>query len=128
MDSRPAGSDSSTVEEGFPKEDVNLSYNSWSEIVERYGDTRLEGGMHYTASVPEGENLCAGIGDIVVNAFKELEQGESPTYFMTDFYASNVVSEKRCSMDDVAQRILVWLTKLLSMVYGAMMMMMEKLH
>ena len=43
MDSRAAGS--STVEEDFPKEDVNLSYNSWSEIVKRCGNTRLEGGM-----------------------------------------------------------------------------------
>ena len=43
MDVRTAGS--SQIEEGFPTKDVNLSYSSWAEIVQRCGDTRLEGGM-----------------------------------------------------------------------------------
>jgi len=95
MDSRPAGS--SKIEKGFPVEDVNLSYNSWEEIVQRCGDTRLEGGMHFTSSVQRGEDVCAGIGNVVVDAFKKLEQGEAPGYIV-DYDASNI-SESRCPMN-----------------------------
>ena len=95
MDFRYAGS--SNVEQGLPSENVTLSYNSWSEIVQRCGDTRLEGGMHYTASVPAGEEVCMDIGTIVVDAFKKLEAGEVPDYYMTDFSDMHVPSDgPRC--------------------------------
>ena len=93
VDFRFAGS--STVEDGMPKQNVTLMYKSWSEIVTRCGDTRLEGGMHFSASVPAGEDLCNGIGNTVVDAFKALERGESPDY-IADFDASDLSQEPRC--------------------------------
>ena len=68
--------------------------------MKRCGDTRLEGGMHFTASVPAGENLCAGIGNTIADAFKALEQGKSPK-FMVDYYQASDHSEKpRCGTSD----------------------------
>jgi len=99
VDIRVAGS--SNVEQGLPSESVTLSYNSWSEIVQRCGDTRLEGGMHYTASVPAGEEVCMDIGAIVVDAFKKLEAGEVPDYYMTNFSDIYVPSDgPRCPSSD----------------------------
>lgn len=70
----------STTEENTPANNITLSYGSWSEIRAACGVSRLNGGMHFTASVPEGERLCSGIGTTVAESFKKLAAGEVPDY------------------------------------------------
>lgn len=52
---------SSTVEPGVtPAKDLSLSYKSLEEVRNRCGETRLEGGMHFTAAVEKSYTLCEG--------------------------------------------------------------------
>ncbi len=54
---------SSKVEPGStPATDVTLSYDTIDALAEVCGSSRLDGGMHFTAAVPAGAELCAGIG------------------------------------------------------------------
>jgi len=58
----PAGS--SYVEPGFtPAADVPLSYATMTDMANTCGRSRIDGGMHFTKSVPAAEALCDGIGD-----------------------------------------------------------------
>ena len=57
---------------------VTLTYNSWSKVVDTCGQSRLNGGMHFTASVEAGDRLCQSIGDKVVKYFEILKAGETP--------------------------------------------------
>lgn len=69
---------SSSYEKGRPKKDVVLAYESWTDIADACGISRLNGGMHFTASVAAGEELCASIGDKVYEYFVSLKDGETP--------------------------------------------------
>ena len=54
---------SSKVEPGMtPANDVTLSYDTIDALVEVCGSSRLDGGMHFTAAVPAGAELCEDIG------------------------------------------------------------------
>ena len=75
---RAAGS--SKVEENKPEHDVTLAYSTWSEIAERCGESRLWGGMHFTAAVPDGAKLCEPIGDDLFQYFSHLRDGKVPSY------------------------------------------------
>lgn len=74
----PAGT--SNVEKNFPPNDVTLSFNTWDEIAERCGVSRLNGGMHFTAAVPDGEVMCEAIGDDIHAYFTALGRGEVPEF------------------------------------------------
>lgn len=74
----PAGT--SNVEKDFPSNDVTLSFNTWDEIAERCGVSRLNGGMHFTAAVPDGEVMCEAIGDDIHAYFTALGRGEVPEF------------------------------------------------
>ena len=63
-----------------PAQDLVLSYSSWTDISEKCGQSRLDGGMHFTASVPAGKSLCTGIGEKVINALLALKNGTVPEY------------------------------------------------
>lgn len=71
---------SNPVEANTPGRDMNLAYSSWSAIGKACSDSRLNGGMHFTAAVPEGERLCTGIGKTTVSATKKLMMGVSPNH------------------------------------------------
>ena len=45
-----------------PAQDVALSYATLDALAAACGERRLDGGMHFSAAVPAGEALCAGIG------------------------------------------------------------------
>ena len=62
-----------------------LEYNSWSEIANQCGESRLDGGMHFRASVPAGEKLCADIGTIVAQKLGQLMDGNIPDGHIVDF-------------------------------------------
>ena len=60
----PRAKGSSIVEPGVvPAEDMVITYSNISEVAKNCAYTRLDGGMHFTASVPKGQELCKGIGD-----------------------------------------------------------------
>lgn len=59
----PYKAGSSTVEPGFtPAQDILIMYANISEVAANCASTRVDGGMHFTAAVPGGKKLCAGIG------------------------------------------------------------------
>ena len=89
---------SSFIEEGMPTEDVVLSFNSWTEISERCGSSRLDGGMHFTASVPKGVELCEDIGVKVAAYFTNLQAGLEPEY-TTDPTDLTVFESRDCPED-----------------------------
>jgi hypothetical protein len=91
---------SSKIEKNFPNDNITLAYSNWSMIVKRCGETRLEGGMHFTSSVPAGEDLCSGIGDTVASAFKALEQGQTPKFMVDYSQAFNLSDEPRCGASE----------------------------
>lgn len=54
----------SKVEPGItPANDLFLSYSNLRAVRDACGESRLDGGMHFEASVPESYELCAGLGD-----------------------------------------------------------------
>ena len=63
-----------------PSEDISVFYKSWSEIGQRCGETRLEGGMHFTDSVPNGAILCQNIGVTTANYMESVYSGIVPDY------------------------------------------------
>ena len=77
-----------------PQEDLTLRYYSWSEISDVCGLSRLTGGMHFTASVPAGSELCSHIGERVAQAFMDLTNGVTPQ-FVVDLDDTTIV-ERDC--------------------------------
>merc|ERR1719433_623167 len=56
--SAPKGS----LEGGLPTEDVSFTMNSLRELVDMCGQSRLDGGMHFTAAVKAGEDVVEAFG------------------------------------------------------------------
>jgi hypothetical protein len=52
-----------------------LQYDSIEEMNEAGSVSRLFGGMHFEASVPNGQALCSGIGNIAAVATFSLYNG-----------------------------------------------------
>ena len=62
----------------FVGDNIRLEYDSWTAVAQACGQSRLWGGMHFTAAVPQGETLCAPIGPNIVQAVMELSRGMVP--------------------------------------------------
>mmetsp|Transcript_27444 Transcript_27444/g.40295 ORF Transcript_27444/g.40295 Transcript_27444/m.40295 type:complete len:524 (-) Transcript_27444:180-1751(-) len=86
---------SSLYEENQPSQDLTLLYSSWSEVANECGLSRLDGGMHFTAAVPDGEELCGSIGDKVAQYFMELISGVTPAQAIPIEVALTVPPESR---------------------------------
>lgn len=72
----PAGS--SRIEPGIvPGMDVTLSFKTMTELRNMCGQSRLDGGMHFTKSVSDSYTLCAGVGDAAWILSKTLLGGVS---------------------------------------------------
>lgn len=67
-----------------PAQDVTLTFTSWSQVSEVCGQSRLNGGMHFTASVEAGQELCRESGRIIAEAYLNLRDGVVPDY-VADF-------------------------------------------
>lgn len=68
---------SSQIEPGItPATDITLMYESMIEFNEACGRSRLDGGMHFTAAVPEGKKLCEGFQPKVTDFITELLNGD----------------------------------------------------
>ena len=81
----PAGS--SKLEPGItPATDLSVTYSSWSSISTACAQSRLDGGMHFRASIAAGQNLCTGIGPMILNKFQKLTAGDATgsLYNLTD--------------------------------------------
>lgn len=85
---------SSKVEKNWPPKDITLKFDSWSGISEACGQSRLDGGMHFTASVPAGRTLCESVAEPVYEAFLALERGEKPGSIVK--FSGGPGSGKRC--------------------------------
>ena len=54
---------SSKTEPGVtPAEDLSVVYPNMKALRDACGNSRLDGGMHFEASVPAGYELCSGVG------------------------------------------------------------------
>lgn len=67
-----------------PAEDISYSVNGLYAIYRLCGETRLWGGMHYTASVDGAYELCEGIGDTGYEYAINLESGTGTLSFGAD--------------------------------------------
>lgn len=85
----------SIVEPGLPNGNIVLNYDRFSEISEDCGQSRLDGGMHFTASVPDGASLCAPLAEKVFISIRDLVSGERPGN-VVDF-DSPLRTVKRCA-------------------------------
>jgi hypothetical protein len=89
------------IEGSVVESPVTMAYNSWDEIRTICGESRLWGGMHFSASVPQGNELCEPIGvKIHQSIVKELSQGVVPEFVM--YVAEEDVGrpeEVRCPKD-----------------------------
>ena len=77
-----------------PSVDTTLSYDRWSEISDRCGESRLEGGMHFSASVPSGRKLCQGIGEKIVTYVNDILNGIKPDFTLD--IADTEIHERDC--------------------------------
>eukprot|EP00635_Sarcinochrysidales_sp_CCMP3193_P001001 CAMPEP_0118913556 /NCGR_PEP_ID=MMETSP1166-20130328/14315_1 /TAXON_ID=1104430 /ORGANISM="Chrysoreinhardia sp, Strain CCMP3193" /LENGTH=551 /DNA_ID=CAMNT_0006853119 /DNA_START=148 /DNA_END=1806 /DNA_ORIENTATION=- len=69
---------SSTVEPGLtPQQGVLLFYHTLHDMRLACGQSRLDGGMHFTKAVTDAYTLCDGIGDAVADYFKLLVHNDS---------------------------------------------------
>mmetsp|Transcript_1966 Transcript_1966/g.3058 ORF Transcript_1966/g.3058 Transcript_1966/m.3058 type:complete len:134 (+) Transcript_1966:252-653(+) len=89
----PAGS--SKYEQNQPSQDINLTYSSWTEMAQKCGESRLDGGMHFTDAVPDGEEVCGSIGLTVVDYFRDLVAGFTPLNAVPIEEALTVPNESR---------------------------------
>ncbi|MHA1681146.1 MAG: hypothetical protein ACTSUE_09065, partial [Promethearchaeota archaeon] len=72
----PSGS--SKTEPGLtPASPVQVNFNDLTELKETCGQSRLDGGMHFTASVPASYELCEGVGTKALEFVQALTNGNT---------------------------------------------------
>lgn len=54
---------SNKVDAGTPASDVTFTFENMMELKDMCGESRLWGGMHFQASVPDSYTLCDGVGN-----------------------------------------------------------------
>lgn len=81
VNNQPFQAGKSSVEKGVtPARDILLSYPSVDQMAHACSQSRLDGGMHFTAAVSSGEDLCKGIGNLGVEwAYNLLGVFSDPT-------------------------------------------------
>lgn len=70
----------SKVEPGLPKANVTLEYKRWSDVARDCGQSRLDGGMHFTDAVPAGAALCKPLAKLSYDAIEALSSGKKPAF------------------------------------------------
>ncbi|WP_419917993.1 DUF6851 domain-containing protein [Candidatus Poriferisocius sp.] len=68
----------SRLEPGTPKAPVTLKFDSWTDYVNKCGESRLWGGVHFRAAVDASLEVGTGIGEHAYEYFKSLMDGEAP--------------------------------------------------
>ena len=90
-----------------PASDVLLSYSDWSSISQACGQSCLNGGMHFTNSVPAGAALCSNVGIKTVSYYKGLENGNTPSIAI-DLSTLKVKESRNCPPEPPATCGLEW--------------------
>jgi hypothetical protein len=73
----PAGS--SRVEPGVtPAADLALSWDTWTDLENDCGQSRLWGGVHFAASIPAGMEIGHRVGDLAFEFVQRHLDGEVP--------------------------------------------------
>lgn len=94
-DGSPLPAGSSKTEPGLvPSAPWTAQFESWSDIAARCGQSRLDGGMHFTASIASGRELCYDMGEKIASIFERLNQGQVPAYVAS--IDAPLPSESRC--------------------------------
>ena len=65
-----------------PSNNITIHYDSFSAVAHRCAQTRLEAGLHFTASVPDAIQLCQNIGTKVAKSMRSLANGVRPDYIV----------------------------------------------
>ena len=63
-----------------PASEVSQDFNSFTDVADICGQSRLWGGMHFTKSIEAGEDLCGDIGTRVADVIRKLFNGQAPDY------------------------------------------------
>ena len=84
-----------------PAEELTLAYTSWSEISETCGQSRLNGGMHFSAAVPAGAALCSDIGTMTIEYYRKLKDGITPEVAI-DFDSLENKESRNCPQEPPA--------------------------
>jgi hypothetical protein len=94
-DGSPLPAGSSKTEPGLvPAAPWIAQFDSWSDIAARCGQSRLDGGMHFTASIVHGRTLCYDMGTKIASIFEGLNAGQAPSYVVS--INAPLPSETRC--------------------------------
>jgi hypothetical protein len=84
----PISAGSSFAEPGqTPAMDLDLTFNTWNDVVEICGQSRLDAGLHFPAAILAGEELCGFTGIKSGKNMLDLRDGKTP--------ANNVPSTKK---------------------------------
>jgi hypothetical protein len=95
FDGTPFPAGSSKTEPGLvPAAPWSTTYASWSDMAARCGQSRLDGGMHFTTAIPAGRNLCYDMGTKIASIFERLNNGQAPSYVVS--INAPLPSEERC--------------------------------
>lgn len=60
-----------------PIKKIDLVYSTWSEVQHTCGQSRLNGGMHFSKAIPAGEELCTGLAYLIVGRANLLKAGDA---------------------------------------------------
>ncbi len=70
---------SSKIQPGMvPAKTVTLEFDSWTDYVNKCGESRLWAGVHFRAAVDASLEIGTGIGEKAYEYFKSLMDGEAP--------------------------------------------------
>lgn len=95
LDGSPFPAGSSKTEPGLvPAAPWFTTYSSWSEMAARCGQSRLDGGMHFTTSISGGRALCYDMGTKIASIFEGLNLGQVPSYVVS--IDAPLPAESRC--------------------------------
>jgi len=73
-----------------PSQDIDIFFDSWSDIQHTCGISRLNGGMHFSKAVPDSEKLCSGIAALVIDRTEMLKAG-NPDGAIANLYDTSIV-------------------------------------
>ena len=93
---------SSTIEPGNGAENISFTYQNMQNLYEDCAESRLWGGMHFTAAIKASDTLCSNIGQDIYQYIQKLLNGGQASTKKTSVSSSNKannVSEMRKYFD-----------------------------
>ena len=81
-----------------PQNFILKTFSTFSEISQACGESRLDGGMHFSASVPSGQSLGVDISNAVFDRFTKLINGIVPDHVTT--VDDTTIPNRKCGSTD----------------------------